>query len=196
MYNVIAITNRNLAGDAYWSQLEKIASSKVHAIILREKDLSEQDYIVWAKMALQICNAHQKTCILHNFGKAAITLHVPHFHCSLAYLKEHTAIRFYMNTLGVSVHSVDEALEAAELGATYIMASHVFETACKPDSKPIGPDTVQAICQAVEIPVYALGGVTPQTVPELKGTGITGLASMSGLMTSEDPAAYLKELNG
>lgn len=99
-----------------------------------------------------------------------------------------------MTTLGVSVHTVEEAVRAEELGATYIMASHVFPTDCKPADKPIGVDTVKAICNAVNIPVYALGGVNPTTVSQLQDSQVTGVALMSGLMTCPDVPEYLKEL--
>lgn len=99
-----------------------------------------------------------------------------------------------MTTLGVSVHTVKEAVKAEQLGATYLMASHVFPTACKPSDPPIGVDTVKAICQAVKIPVYALGGITPKTISQLQDVPIKGVALMSGLMTSPDVPGYLKEL--
>jgi len=83
---------------------------------------------------------------------------------------------------------------AEELGATYIMASHVFPTACKKDLPPIRPETVRAICEAVSIPVYALGGITPQTIKDLHDVPVTGVALMSGLMTCPDVPDYVREL--
>ncbi len=194
MLKVAAITNHELAPTNYWDQLEQIAASDVDVIVLREKNLSEEEYTNYAKRALRLCNIHDKTCILHHFGKAAIRLHVPRFQCSLNYLETHSSLLYYMTTLGVSVHTPEEAKRAEELGATYIMASHVFPTACKKDLPPIRPQTVQAICDAVSIPVYALGGVTPQTVKELQDVPITGVALMSGLMTCHDVPAYVREL--
>ena len=134
----------------------------------REKNLSEEEYTDYAKRALRLCSIHQKTCILQHFGKAAIRLHIPRFQCSLPYLETHSSLLYYMTTLGVSVHTVEEAVKAEQLGATYLMASHVFPTACKPSDPPIGVDTVEAICKAVKIPVYALGGVTPKTISQLQ----------------------------
>ncbi len=194
MLKVAAITNHELAPTNYWDQLEQIAASDVDVIVLREKNLSEEEYTNYAKRALRLCNIHDKTCILHHFGKAAIRFHVPRFQCSLNYLETHSSLLYYMTTLGVSVHTPEEAKRAEELGATYIMASHVFPTACKKDLPPILPQTVQAICDAVSIPVYALGGVTPQTIKELQDVPITGVALMSGLMTCSDVPAYVREL--
>lgn len=194
MLKVAAITNHGLAPTNYWDQLEQIAASDVDVIVLREKNLSEEEYTNYAKRALRLCNIHDKTCILHHFGKAAIRLHVPRFQCSLNYLETHSSLLYYMTTLGVSVHTPEEAKRAEELGATYIMASHVFPTACKKDLPPIQPETVRAICDAVSIPVYALGGITPQTIKDLHDVPVTGVALMSGLMTCPDVPAYVREL--
>lgn len=191
---IIAVTNRTLAPNSYWDQVDKIVEAGVDTLILREKDLTEDEYTIYARQALQICNAHQATCILHHYGKAAIKLHVPRFHCSLEYLKSHSSICYFMTTIGVSIHTATEAKEAEELGATYLIAGHVFDTACKPDLPPIGITELENICQAVTIPVYALGGVTPQTAPALKDIPISGIASMSGLMTSTDAPAYVQAL--
>lgn len=194
MLKIIAITNHELATANYWDQIEQIAASDVDAIILREKNLSEEDYTDYAKRTLRLCSIHQKTCILHQFGKASIRLHIPRFHCSLAYLESHSSLLYYMTTLGVSVHSAEEAVRAEQLGATYIMASHVFATNCKKQLPPIGVETVKAICNAVKIPVYALGGITPETATQLRNVPIAGVALMSGLMTCTNIPAYIQAL--
>lgn len=196
MLKIIAITNRELAAANYWDQIEQIVSSDVDAMVLREKTLSEEDYTDYAKRALHLCSAHQKTCVLHQFGKAAIRLHIPRFQCSLEYLETHSSLLYYMTTLGVSVHSVEEAVRAEQLGATYVMASHVFPTDCKKKLPPIGVKMVQAICDAVHVPVYALGGINTKTVKQLRQVPITGVALMSGLMNCSDVPAYIKELRG
>ena len=195
MLKVAAITNHELASTNYWDQLEQIAASDVDFIVLREKNLTEEEYTDYAKRALRLCSIHQKTCVLQHFGKAAIRLHIPRFQCSLPYLETHSSLLYYMTTLGVSVHTVEEAIKAEQLGATYLMASHVFPTACKPSDPPIGVDTVEAICKAVKIPVYALGGVTPKTISQLQDVPIKGVALMSGLMTCPDVPEYLKKLH-
>ncbi|WP_101912882.1 thiamine phosphate synthase [Megasphaera vaginalis (ex Bordigoni et al. 2020)] len=194
MGKIIAITNRLLSRRDFWDQIELIAASPVDAIVLREKTLSEEDYFDYAKKTLQICNVHQTQCILHTFGKAAVRLHVPRFQCSLEYLETHSSIRYYMSTLGVSVHTAAEARKAELLGATYIVASHVFPTSCKPDDPPIGVSTLRDICGAVSLPVYALGGITPQTVHELEDVPTAGIVVMSGLMQCDDANAYVAEL--
>ncbi len=194
MRKVIAITNRHLVHRDYWDQLEQIVASPIESLVLREKDLSEDEYIDYAKKALQLCNYHGKECVLHNFGRVAVRLHIPRFQCSLDYLKTHTSISYYMTTLGVSVHTPEEAHQAEKLGATYVIAGHVFPTPSKSKFRPIGVSAVTEICKAVSIPVFALGGVNPGTVEALKNIPVKGIALMSGLMQSSDISSYIASL--
>ena len=104
------------------------------------------------------------------------------------------AQRQKFSVLGASCHSVAEAREAAALGCTYITAGHIFSTDCKKDLKPRGIDFLEEICASVDIPVYAIGGITSQTAGALKTMKIQGVCVMSGFMQCEDPAEYMKEL--
>lgn len=81
-----------------------------------------------------------------------------------------------MTTLGVSVHTPEEAHQAEKLGATYVIAGHVFPTPSKSKFRPIGVSAVTEICKAVSIPVFALGGVNPGTVEALKNIPVKGIA--------------------
>ena len=191
---MIAITNRHLVQGNYWQQFEKIAASSVDAIILREKDVPLHTYKTYAQTALSICRIHKKRCILHAFWPVAQELQSTYFHCSLAYLRNHPDIRDHVPHLGVSIHAPEEALQAMQLGATYIIVGHVFPTACKPDSQPVGTAVLQNICQQAAVPIMALGGITPQTVSSLKGLPIAGIAAMSGFMTASNIESYISSL--
>lgn len=191
---LIAITDRTLSSQNYWDHMEQIAATNVDGIILREKTLSEEDYTSYAKKMQRLCNCHQKFCILSHFGRIGIKLHIPRFQCSISYFQSHTSLSYYMTSLGVSVHTAEEARQAEDLGATYIIASHVLPTPCKPDLPPIGLDTLRDICSAVRIPVYAMGGITPETLPQLQGIPIAGVCVMTGIMTCEDVPAYVRQL--
>ena len=118
MLKLIAITNRGLAKQNYWDQVTKIASAGVDGLILREKDLDSEDYLTYAKKAQKICNGHGTFCILNHFGRVGIKLHIPRFQCSLEYLEGHTSLQYFMTSLGCSVHTVEEAQKAEQLGAT------------------------------------------------------------------------------
>lgn len=101
--------------------------------------------------------------------------------------------------VGVSCHSTDEAIEAAEDGADYVTLSPIFPTDSKPGyGPPLGLARLERTCRAVDCPVYALGGVTPDNAAECLQAGAHGVAVMGGIMRADDPfaatTAYLRAL--
>ena len=96
--------------------------------------------------------------------------------------------------VGASVHSVEQAKEAEDLGADYVLAGHVYHTACK-DSDPRGVPFLEAICEAVDIPVYGVGGITPDNYPDIMHAGAAGAAVMSSAMTEQEPSELVQRLS-
>lgn len=88
--------------------------------------------------------------------------------------------------IGVSAQTVEQALKAQAHGADYLGVGAVFPTGSKADAVEVSHDTVRAICQAVDIPVIAIGGITKDNVIELKGTGICGIAVISAIFAQKD----------
>ena len=95
---------------------------------------------------------------------------------------------------GISVHSVPEALEAQQLGGAYLIAGHIYETDCKKDLAPRGLDFLREVCQSVSVPVFAIGGVTAERVPELLARGAAGCCVMSGAMQCSSPEEYIENI--
>ncbi|MEN6413090.1 MAG: thiamine phosphate synthase [Veillonellales bacterium] len=194
MYKLLAITSRQLCKEKFLHRLEKIAATKISAIILREKDLPPAAYEQLARQVLPLCQRCNTLCILHTYEDISQRLRWPHIHMPLSRLRQSSVYKGYWKTLGVSVHSVEEAEEAAGLGATYLTAGHIFATACKKNLLPRGTGLLREICQHTVIPVYALGGITPQTITKLRGLPIEGAAIMSALMDCNDPSRYVDTL--
>ncbi len=94
--------------------------------------------------------------------------------------------------MGASCHSVEEAREAEALGCTYLTAGHIFATDCKMGAPPRGLDFLRSVCAAVALPVYAIGGISAGNFCAVRRCGAAGACVMSGAMTCEDPAAYLR----
>jgi thiamine-phosphate pyrophosphorylase len=84
--------------------------------------------------------------------------------------------------LGVSVHSAEEAVEAEKLGVTYLIAGNIYETDCKKGLPGKGLEYLEAVCQAVSVPVYAIGGITKEHILDVEQAGAAGGCMMSGLM--------------
>ena len=99
-------------------------------------------------------------------------------------------IRKSFDNIGASCHSTDDAITAAEYGASYITAGHIFPTDCKKGLPPRGLDFLREVCQNVDIPVYAIGGISPENFSQVMEAGASGACVMSGFMKS----AQLKEL--
>ena len=141
-------------------------------MILREKDLCESAYRSLAAQVLSLCRQHQVPCILHTFPPAARALGATALHLPLPLLrampKEERAA---FSSLGTSCHSIAEALEAQALGATYLLAGHIFDTSCKPGLPGRGLDFLAQVCAAVPLPVYAIGGITAETLPGVRRAG-------------------------
>lgn len=180
MYKKVCITNRKLVAGDYFSQIEKVAMSDVDRIIVREKDLSAAEYEALARRVLAICEKHRKMCVLHSFVDVAIRLQHPLIHLTMdAFRNLSEEQRDYFEVIGVSTHTVEEAMEAQDLGAGYVTVSPIYPTECKPGCEPKGLDFLRQIVQAVDIDVYALGGIHPEQILPCIEAGANGVCMMS-----------------
>ncbi|NNU77681.1 thiamine phosphate synthase [Clostridium estertheticum] len=198
MYKLLAITNRHLCNNDFLQQIQTICSLnekskmiKSVSIVLREKDLSENDYKDLAIKVLEICKENNTECILHTYYKVARELNCKKIHLPLHVLKYKPDICKEFNEVGVSIHSVNEAIEAVNLGATYIIAGHIFATNCKKDVPPRGLSFLSSVCSSINIPVYAIGGILPANAQKAINAGADGVCIMSGLMTCENPRVFI-----
>ena len=96
--------------------------------------------------------------------------------------------------IGVSAQTVEQAVMAEKHGADYLGVGAVFPTSSKDDAREVDYETLKAICQAVRIPVIAIGGINAQNVDRLKGSGICGVAVISAIFAQEDIKEAAKEL--
>ena len=187
MSDILCVTNRTLCKEDFLQRVEKIAANKPKGIILREKDLSEEEYKKLAENVLQICEEHHVPCILHYFVDAAMEQGAENIHLPLYVLREmDEKKKETFKQIGASCHSVEEAQEAERLGCTYITAGHVFVTDCKKGLAPRGLEFLQDVCRSVSIPVYAIGGINGENIDAVRKTGASGACVMSGLMICEN----------
>jgi thiamine-phosphate pyrophosphorylase len=183
MYKKICITNRHLVTSDFASKMEQIARSDVDMIILREKDLKQEKYEVLACEVLEICKRYNKICMLHTFIETAKKLQHPYIHLTMAdFVSLPEEDRNWFQMIGVSTHSVEEAIIAENMGASYVTASHIFATKCKEGLKPKGLLYLQNVVNAVKMDVYALGGIHPDNIEECIRAGASGVCMMSEYM--------------
>lgn len=183
--HIMAVTNRGLCTRPFLEQIERICRLHPKAVILREKDLTEQEYYDLAKDVLAVCQRYQVDCILHNFPKAAQALKADKIHLPLWKLLECPRAELeYFSLIGASTHSLKDAIAAEKAGASYITAGHIYTTDCKKGLAPRGLDFLKEICNGVAIPVYGIGGIrlNPAQIQEVTEQGASGVCIMSGMM--------------
>ena len=195
IYEIICVTNRHLCEGNFFERIEKVAASGVSAIILREKDLSENEYIESAKRFAEICGACKVEAILHSYADVSVKLGARSIHLPLTVLRGLSdEKKSFFCKIGVSCHSVEDALEAEKLGASYVTFGHIFATDCKKGLAPRGLVALKEVCSAVRIPVYAIGGIDEKNTGAVLEAGATGVCIMSGFMKCADPGELVEKL--
>jgi thiamine-phosphate pyrophosphorylase len=199
---LIAVSNRHLCEGDFLEQIERIARGCPHAIILREKDMPQAEYQRLAWACAEICRNYGVQFIAHTFLDAAFNIGVTRIHLSMGDFAAH--YRQYgqqdrslslspFAQIGVSVHSVEEAVMAERYGASYVMAGHIFATESKKNTESRGLAFLADVCAAVEIPVYAIGGITQHNACCVIKNGASGIGVMSPLMKPEQPERLMTE---
>lgn len=169
---------------------------EIDSIVLREKDLSESSYKSLYKNILKISSKYNIDIFAHYYYKDALymeggKIHLPPYIfeeiCEKINSEEKdnkSLDKFFKcyKEIGVSVHSIDEAKRAESLGASYLTFGHIFETDCKKGLEPRGLKLLRELCSSVEIPIYAIGGITPQNAYLAVENGAKGVCIMSGIM--------------
>ncbi|GKU23263.1 thiamine phosphate synthase [Clostridium folliculivorans] len=190
---IYVVTNRRLIKDG---TLPEIAESSVKggatAIILREKDLDDYSLMNLAIKVKEKLISSKALFIINGNYKVAKDVDADGVHLSF---------NMFMNfeeefdgLLGVSIHSLEEAILAEQKGASYLIAGHIFETSCKESMKGRGVDFLKKICESVKIPVIAIGGISEYNINHIMKCGAYGAAIMSSVMQSEDPENYICKL--
>ena len=175
------------------SRIKKIAACRPSAIILREKDLSPEEYLQLAAKVLRICAKYEVPCILHKNFEVAMKLGVKKIHLPLPVLREMSAAdKKFFDIIGASCHSLEELREAENLGCNYVTAGHVFITDCKKDLEPRGVNFLAELHDAAKVPIYAIGGINAENILQVKSAGADGACIMSGFMTCNDVTRFMK----
>ena len=194
------ISNRKLCeNENLEKQIEKIFSAyerkiilenfEIVAFTLREKDLNENEYLNLVEKIYPICQKYKINLILHqnydlNLDEKYM---IEGLHLSYEIFKslneniKAELIKKYKR-IGVSVHSLNEAKEAESLGASYVVAGHIFETDCKKGLEPRGLKFVEDSSSALSIPIFAIGGIDEKNSLSVIDSGAFGVRMMSSLM--------------
>ena len=185
--HTIVITNRHLVQGDFLKQLEKVTKLHPHALILREKDLTDDAYESLAKKVFDLCKREDITFFLHTKIEIARKIGCQNIHLSIPVLKglsetEKKALTEDFCEISISCHSMEDVEIAMAGGATQIILGTIFETECKKGVLGKGVQFVREICQKCPLPVYAIGGMNLQRLPLVIDAGAAGCCMMSGFM--------------
>ncbi|HUD73071.1 MAG TPA: thiamine phosphate synthase [Dongiaceae bacterium] len=196
---VMVVTDRRLAGERPILEIAAAALAGGAAVIqLREKDLGGAALLELAAALVAAAKPRPRVRILVNdrldvaMAAHAHGVHLPAAGLPIAAARAKSPARFLV---GRSVHGLAEAREAAKAGADYLVCGPVFATPSKAGfGDPIGPEVLRKTAEAVRLPVWAIGGITPENAPTLRGLPIAGVAVIGAVMTAADPAAAVAAL--
>ena len=190
--HTIVITNRHLVQGDFLKQLEKVTKLHPHALILREKDLTDDAYERKKKKVFDLCKREDITFFLHTKIEIARKIGCQNIHLSIPVLKglsetEKKALTEDFCEISISCHSMEDVEIAMAGGATQIILGTIFETECKKGVLGKGVEFVREICQKCPLPVYAIGGMNLQRLPLVIDAGAAGCCMMSGFMQTTKP---------
>lgn len=192
-----AVTDRAWTGNkTLYEQIKEALENGVTCVQLREKNLDEASFIEEAKKISVLCRQYNTPFIVNDNVNVAIASNADGIHIGQEDmgLKDVREIVGESMIIGISAHTVEEAKFAQENGADYIGIGAVFETSTKNDVDVIPYEKVKSICDAVDIPKVAIGGINAENILKLKGSGIDGVAVVSAIFGAKDIGKATKEL--
>ena len=192
-----AVTDRAGVGrQTLYQQVECALKGGATCVQLREKELDDAAFLQEALEIHALCQRYGVPFFVNDNVDIAIQCHAEGVHVGqedMAAAQVRARVGGGM-MIGVSVHSVAEALEAVKNGADCLGVGAAFATHTKTDVNVLPRETLQAICAAVDIPVVAIGGIHKENILQLKGSGVDGVALVSAIFGAEDIEAECREL--
>lgn len=193
-----AVTDRAWAADedALMDQIAAAIDGGAGIVQLREKHLDHDAFLREARRFVALCREKGVISIINDAVDIAAAVGADGVHVGQSDLAAGRAREVLGpdKLIGVSAHSVEEALAAQAAGADYLGVGAAFVTGTKADAAPISRDTIRSITAAVDIPVVAIGGISRDNITELAGCGLDGVAVVSALFAQKDVKAAAKEL--
>ena len=189
MMLLYAVTDRMWTGkQTLMKQVEDALKGGATCVQLREKELDEEAFLQEALEMKALCEKYHVPFFVNDNVEIAVKCKADGIHVGQEDMMA-TQVRQMVGEdmmIGVSVHSVEEALEAVRNGADCLGVGAMFSTSTKTDADVLPKEVLRDICAAVDIPVVAIGGISKENIAELKGTGVDGVALVSAIFAAED----------
>ena len=192
-----AVTDRAWVGrQTLPEQVEAALKGGATCVQLREKELDGAAFLEEAKVLAALCRRYGVPLIINDNVEVALASGADGVHVGQDDLTMEQVRRLAGDRLivGVSAHTVEQALAAQAGGADYLGVGAVFATATKSDAHVLPRETLAEICRAVDIPVVAIGGIGADNLLQLAGTGVDGVALVSAIFSAPDVEGQCRKL--
>ena len=175
-----AITDRKKYGENYLDTLEKILKKGVKMVQLREKDMKDSELYELAKEVRRLTQKYDALLLINERFDIALAIEADGVHLPEKSFPPSVVKKINPKFIvGFSAHSLESAKYAQKEGADFITLSPIFKTSSHPDVEPIGLKALKEVSKAVNIPVYALGGVTWDRIKVCYKNGAYGIAGIT-----------------
>jgi thiamine-phosphate pyrophosphorylase len=189
--NLCLITDRTFfsAGCSMYFAVEAALDAGVRAVQLREKDLPAKELFDMALWMRELTIEYGALLFINDRVDVALSVSADGVHLSRSGLPVQAVRQIAGETLiiGVSAHSLDEAIQAQKAGADFLTFGPVYETASKMKyGEPVGIESLRNVKSRAAIPVFAIGGIKPDKVKEVRAAGADGIAVISAILAAKD----------
>jgi thiamine-phosphate pyrophosphorylase len=177
--------------------LQRVLAAGTPAIQLRERDLSVRELLTLAREVQAVTALHRSQLLINDRIDIALTLDGVGVHLRSNSLPVPVARQLLgpQRLLGISVHTVEEAVQAESQGADYIILGPIYETPSKQMfGPPLGIQTLEAACRIVRAPIIGIGGVTAVRAREMRRAGAFGVAVIAAILGATDVEYATREL--
>lgn len=195
---LLVVTDRHQTnGRPLEAILEKVLAAGSPVIQLRERDLAPRALLALARTVQTLTAQQGSQLVINDRIDVALVLDGVGVHLRSNSLPASVARRLLgeQRLLGISAHSLDEAMHAESQGADYVVLGPVYETPSKQAfGPPLGLERVEEVCRRVRIPVIGIGGVTPARARDVRRAGAFGVAVITAILGATDVEAAAREM--
>ena len=192
-----AVKDRSWLGNrTLYEQVEEALDGGETFVQLREKKLDDESFFKEAIEIKELCKKYNVPFVINDNVDLAVKVNADGVHIGQKDMEAGNArsVIGENKILGVSAQTVEQAVLAEKMGADYLGVGAVFTTGSKADAEDVSYETLKAICEAVNIPVIAIGGIGMGNILKLTGSGICGVAVISAIFAANDIRKATKEL--
>lgn len=197
-FDLYLVTDRTQTGGRELLRvLEQALDGGARAVQLREKDLGGRELFLLAERLKRLCERYGAALLINDRVDVALGVDADGVHLGAGSMPVDAARRLLGEgkLIGASTHSLEEAREAQQRGADFILFGPVYFTASKAAyGAPQGVARLKEVVDKISLPVYAIGGVKRENIPQLRAAGVRGVALISAVLSAPDPGAATREV--